>query len=102
MGRPRKEKNEFPDLDEDTQNEIAGKSRDQLKEFIAKVAMDNENLLKMRDEDKDLETAKENMKTASAMYREGAKRNRQRTRLAMRCLSDKGGDTQPTGEANKE
>lgn len=88
-------KKEFPDLDQDEQDEIGAKSREDLREFIAKVAMDSVNVMKQRDEDQDLKEKKEAAAEAGKYYTEALKRNNQRTRLAMRCLGDKGGDTQP-------
>lgn len=93
-------KNEFPLLDQDTQDEIARMSTTELRDFIAKVAMDTANLLRAREEDQDLKEKKEAAKDAGAVYAEGQKRNAQRIKMAMRCLGDKGGDTQPEGEAS--
>ena len=100
-GRPRKEKNEFPMLDDDTKNEIAGKSREELSAYLARVSMDQENLMTAKKNDGDLKECQEKLGMAMAIYRDGTKRNRQRIQYAMRCLGDKGGDTQPDGEATK-
>lgn len=94
-------KKEFPDLDQDTQDEIARLSRDELIQYLAKVAMDSVNVKKNRDEDQDLQDKKELAADAGKYYSEALKRNDQRTRLAMRCLGDKGGDTEPDGEASE-
>lgn len=100
-GRPRKEWNEFPMLDDDTKNGIAALSREDISTYISKTSMDQENLMTAKKNDGDLKEAQERLGNAMAIYRDGTKRNRQRIRYAMRCLSDKGGDTQPDGETSK-
>lgn len=93
------EKKGFPDLDQDEQDKIVHMSREELRDYIAKVAMDNANLMIQRAEDQHLKECKQATKDADENYREGNKRNGQRIKLSMRCLGDKGGDTQPVGEA---
>ena len=100
-GRPKGsgKKSEFDMLDQDTQDEIARMTKEELKEMIGRVAMDSMNVKNNRDNDQDLKEKKEAASEAGKQYKEGLKRNDQRTKLAMRCLGDKGGDTQPDGEA---
>ena len=98
VGRPKK--SEFDMLDSDTQDEIASMDREQLKDYLAKVAMDTANLQKMQEEDQDLKEKKAAASEAGVIYRDGKKRNYQRVKLAMRVLGDKGGDTEPDGEAS--
>lgn len=85
-------KDKFSDLSLEEQDTIASKSPEELLDFVAKVALDNEALLKARDEDQDLAEKKEAVKEASAIYREGNKVNRLRIAFADRCLQDKGGN----------
>jgi hypothetical protein len=101
MGRPPgSKKDPFDALDTDEKDKLAAMAPDDIKGYIARVAMDQENLLKARDEDQDLQEKKEAASEAGAIYKEGSKRNRLRTKYAMRCLGDKGGDINPDGETS--
>ena len=95
-----KKDKQFSLLDQDTQDEIGALGPEELKSLIARVAMDSMNVKKNREEDQDLAEKKEAAADAGKYYSEALKRNDQRTKFAMRCLSDKGGDTQPAGEAD--
>lgn len=87
-GRPRKDK--FADLDDEFKDAIAQSSPEDIKKRVAKIALDNEELLRAKEDDEDLAEKLEIAKDAGAVYREGVKANRLRIQFCKRVLEDKG------------
>jgi uncharacterized membrane protein YdfJ with MMPL/SSD domain len=95
MGRPKKD--EFQDLDSDFQDNCAAMDEGQLRNLIAKVALDQATLIEHKENDEDLAQKKEAAKDAGAVYRDGTKMNKLRIKFARRVLGDKGKDTGNAG-----
>lgn len=83
----------FEDLPVDWKDAVAQSSREQIQQRIAKVALDDVELRKVKKEDQDLKEKAEAYKDASAIYREGFKANKLRIEFCKRVLDDKGGAT---------
>lgn len=83
----------FSDLPADWRDAAATLSRDEIQFRIAKVAMDDSDLRKMKKDDMHLKECAEAYKDASAQYREGFKTNKLKIEFLKRALDDKGGPT---------
>ncbi len=92
MPRPRKnaEKDPFEDLDEDFRNSVQAMDETDIRRRISDVALDQANLMAAKEEDIDLEKAKEVAKEAGAIYREGTKANKLKISFCKRVLEDRG------------
>lgn len=86
----KKDKDKFEDLDQDFKNEINGKSPEEIKKVVAKVALDQNELMKAKKLDQDLQDKLELAKEAGAVYREGTKMNKLRIGYCSQVLEDKG------------
>ena len=85
---PKKEP--FKDLDDDYKTTIEAMKDDEIRFKIAQVAMDQDELMKVKSEDQDLAEKSEAVKEASAIYREGTKMNRLRIKYAKQMLESRG------------
>lgn len=90
MGRPKKEP--FADLDQDFKDKINAASTDEIREIILGVALNDAALAEAKESDQDLAEKKDAAKEAGAIYREGKKMNKLRTKYARVMLAEKGGD----------
>lgn len=90
MARPKKDT--FADLDLEEQDKIASLRGDDLVAYVAKVALDQQALMKAKEEDQDLAEKKEAAKDAGAQYRDGTKGNKLRIAFAKRVMDDRTGD----------
>jgi len=88
MARSKKDK--FAALDSDFKDAVAQSSPDEIRKRVAQIALDNEALLKAKEEDEDLHEKLEVAKDAGEVYREGTKMNRLRIQFCQRVLEDKG------------
>lgn len=96
---PKKAKDPFESIPEDWKDAVAASSVDAINARIAEVAKAEEENLRLKGEDFDLASLKEQVKEAGAQYSEATKMNRLKIRYAMRVLGDKGGDTTGGAEA---
>ncbi len=90
MARLPKKKDEFADLDSDFKDAVAGESPEDIRKRIAQVALNELENQRLKKEDTDLETKKEEFKEAGAVYREASKANKLRLKFMRRVLKDKG------------
>lgn len=90
MGRPKKNKDPFADLPGEWRESVSSMSREQIDDEIAKVAKNEDENLRAKKEDPDLQNLKWQVKEASAPYREGTKMNKLKIRYAIQVLGDKG------------
>lgn len=89
-GRGRPAKDPFEALDDEFKDAVAGMDEAQIRDRIAKVALDELANLSAKDDDQDLATKQEEAKVAGEGYKEATKMNRLRIRFAKRVLQDKG------------
>lgn len=87
-GRPKKDK--FADLDKDFKDAAEALSEAELRDRVAKTALDLAALLDAKDKDFDLKEKKEVAKEAGAVYREGIKASKLRTAYLRLMLEAKG------------
>jgi DNA polymerase III delta prime subunit len=94
MPRPRKnfgeKKDPFEELDEDFKNSIQAMDEADIRRRISDVALADAALRIAKDDDMDLQKAKEVAKEAGAIYREGAKANKLKISFCKRVLEDRG------------
>jgi len=86
-------KDPFASLDPDFKDNIARMSEEQIRGTIAKVSLNQVELLQAKDADLDLAQKREAAKDAGAIYREGTKMNKLRVLFCHRALGDAGKDT---------
>lgn len=86
-------KDPFAALDSDFKDNIAKMSEERVRDLIAKVSLDQVNLMNAKDEDLDLAQKRKAAKDAGAIYREGTKMNKLRILFCHRALEDAGKDT---------
>lgn len=84
-------KDKFDALPAEFRDTIAAMSRKDIREKIAQISIDNQELLDAKEKDIDLQKAKEQAKEAGEVYREGLKMNKLKIAFAKRVLDDKGG-----------
>lgn len=96
MARKYTKKSQFSDLPGEFKDAVDGMDYEQIKERIAQVALDNEELLAAKKNDEDLASKKEATKEASAVYREGSKINILKIRYAKAVLETKGRSVKKT------
>jgi len=90
MGRSKKDP--FADLDQDFKDEINAASKEQIRDKIAQISLNDAALEEAKELDLDLAQKKEAAKEAGAVYREGKKMNKLRRKYARIMLGEKGGD----------
>jgi hypothetical protein len=90
MARPKKD--EFDALSLDEKDMIASLKGEDLVAYVAKVAMDQAELMKAKEDDQDLAEKKTVAREAGAVYREGTRANKARIGLAKRIMEDRTGD----------
>lgn len=88
MGRQKK--NKFDDLDADFKSGVENMSDEDICARVAQIALDNEQLLKSKENDEDLKEKIQIAKEAGAVYREGVKMNRVRIQYAQMILESRG------------
>lgn len=90
MPKPKKTKNPFAELPSEFRSAIEGGSDEDIKDVVAKTALDNQVLLEAKEEDLDLKDKLEQAKEAGAVYAEGVKMNKLKIRYAKFILSSRG------------
>jgi hypothetical protein len=95
MPKISKKKNKFADVPEEFRDAVAGMNEAQIRDRIAKVALDQAALLEAKADDQDLAEKREQAKEAGAGYREGTKLNKLKIEFCRQVLGDK---SKPTGE----
>ncbi len=90
MGRPKKEKDPWADLDQDFKSAIEGGDEAMIRAKISEVAIVNAQLMDAKDQDLDLAEKSEIFKEAGAVYREGAKQNKLKIKYAKKMLESQG------------
>lgn len=88
MGRQKK--NKFDDLDADFKSGVENMSDEEVRARVAQIALDNEQLLKAKEDDEDLKEKVQIAKEAGAVYREGVRMNRTRIQYAQMILESRG------------
>lgn len=88
MGRQKK--NKFDDLDADFKSVVENMSDEDIRDRVAQIALDTEELLKAKEDDEDLKEKVQVAKEAGAVYREGVKMNRVRIQYAQMILDSRG------------
>lgn len=91
MGRPKKNKDPFADLPSEWRDSITAMGRESIDEEIAKVAKQEDENVRAKKDDPDLQNLKWQVKEASAPYREATKMNKLKISFAIQVLGDKGG-----------
>lgn len=90
MGR--KKKNKFDDLDADFKSGVESMTDEDIRDKVAQIALDTEELLKAKEDDEDLKEKVQIAKEAGAVYRDGVKMNRVRIQYAQMVLESRGKD----------
>lgn len=91
MPRKAAPKDPFSDVPEDFRNSIDAMDRDDIRRSIAQVALDQAELMEVKDQDTDLQAVQEQAREAGAIYRDGTKANRLKIKYAKQVLEAKGG-----------
>ncbi len=94
---PKKEK--FAELPEEFKDAVAGMQEAQIRDRIAKVALDQAALMEAKDLDEDLAEKKEIANEAGAIYRDGTKMNKLKVEFCRQVLGDKGKPNGDSGQA---
>jgi hypothetical protein len=85
-------KDPFKLLDSDFKDSVAKMSEAAIRDLIAKVSLDQVNLMKAKEEDLDLAQKREAASDAGAIYRDGSKMNKIRVLFLHQALEDGGKD----------
>lgn len=93
-----KKKDKYADLDQDFKDTAASLAEAELRDRIATTSLNQAALIDARDKDFDLKDKKEAVKEASAIYREGTKRNKLVIDYLRSMLDAKGKDTGSSGQ----
>lgn len=92
MAKEKAEKDPFIDVPEEFKDAVMGMNVEEIKQRIAKVALDQVELMKMKKEDEDLIKQRELYKEAGLVYREGTKLNRVKIEYCKMMIDSKGGN----------
>jgi hypothetical protein len=93
MARTKKDvtdKDPFADLPAEFKDKLASMNEVDIRKEVSKVALDEEENVRLKEEDLDLKALKEQVKEASKVYRESSKENRLKIKFARRVLEDQG------------
>ncbi len=94
-----KKKDKFLVLNEDFRDGVNGMTEAEIRDSIARIALDQAALMEAKDLDQDLADKKELAKEAGAVYREGTKANKLKVEFLRRKLGELG---KPNGESGIE
>lgn len=89
-GRGRPKKAEFADLDAEFQDSVNNLSEQEIRDLVAKTAMQEAENIKNMKEDQHLAECKIQVKDASKNYHDNTKANGLKIRFLKRALEDKG------------
>lgn len=87
----RKIKEPFADLSQDFRDEIDRLPREEIRQRIAQVTLDQCELMDAQKDDADYQSLKEQFREAGAVYRDGTKTNKLKIKYAKQVLESKGG-----------
>lgn len=99
MGRPKKDKDPWADLDSDFKDSAAAMGEGEIRTRIAETTLNQEALMDAKGKDQDLAQKKEAYSTAGAGYREATKANKLRVKYLRYMLEVKGKNTGDSGLA---
>jgi hypothetical protein len=86
-------KDKFKDLDGEFKDTVASMSEEEIRATIAKVSLNQVELINAKALDQDLIQKRAAASDAGAIYREGTKQNKLRIEFCHQVLGDKGKDT---------
>lgn len=86
----RTKKDPFDSLSEEFKDSLAAMNEVDIRKEVSKIALDEEENSRLKEEDLDLKALKEQVKEASEQYRERSKSNRLKIKFARRILEDQG------------
>jgi hypothetical protein len=91
MGRGKGPKDPYADLDQAFKDRVnAAKSGEELKAILSEATLGYTELMAAKDLDEDLKSKKEAAKEAGAIYREGTKRYKLKTKFIRQTLASRG------------
>lgn len=85
------EKDPFEILDSDWKDAVNAESVDEIKKRVAKIALDQCDLMRAKKEDQDLAEKRELYVEAGAQYKEGTTANKKRIEYCRMIIENKGG-----------
>lgn len=97
-----KKKDPFADLDQDFKESAERMAEAELRDKLAQTALNQEALDDAKTKDTDYLAKKDAFSTAGAVYREGKKGNKLRTKYLRLMLDAKGKDTGDSGVSSVE
>jgi hypothetical protein len=86
-------KDKFKALDSEFKDTIANMSEEEIRATVAKVGLNQVELMKAKEDDQDLAEKKFAASEAGAIYRDGTKFNKLRIEFCHQVLGDRGKDT---------
>jgi hypothetical protein len=86
----RQKKDPFADLDAEFKEAIPTLTAEEIRDRIAQVALNQESLMAAKKDDEDLAECREQLREASAVYRDGTKMNKLRIAYCKQVLDDMG------------
>jgi hypothetical protein len=95
MGRPKKDKDEWADLDPNFKSAIDGMSREQIQSRLGAITFDYVSLMVAKKLDQDLEDKKQIYDEANEVYKNGTKDFKLQSKYCKKVLDDKGGKSSP-------
>lgn len=91
MAKMKMDKDPWEVVPEEFKDAVNGESVDDIKKRVAKVALDQCELMAVKKQDQDLAEKHEQFKEASMMYREGTKANKKKIEYCRMMIESKGG-----------
>lgn len=80
----------FENLSDEFKDAMSSMSEVDIRKKVSEVALDEEENIRLKEEDMDLKALKEQVKEASEQYRERSKSNKLKIKFARRVLQDQG------------
>ena len=90
MGRPKKDKDPFADLDSEFRDSVATGDVAKIRDLIAQTALNQQALEQAQEDDEDLAEKKETVKYAMEPYNDGKRANKLKIKYCRQVLGDKG------------
>lgn len=90
MGRPRKNRSPFEELDQDFKESVDSMSDEDVRKKLSEVAIHEHQNLEAKKQDQDLAQKKVLAQEAGEIYKEATKFNRLRTRYCYQILEQRG------------
>lgn len=92
-------RDKFAALDTEFKDAVAGMDEESIRKKVSDIALAQEALMKAKDDDEDLASAKEQFSVAGEIYRQGSKLNRLRIQFCKQVLEDRGKDADGSYES---